>query len=136
MVNISKEVFDITNKPGRIGVLATASKQGKPNVAYFGSPRLMEDGTILMGLGNNRTLKNLEENPKAVFFTITEIPVTFNTPGYRFYLEVREIQKEGSILDGVREKIAEHAGAEAAKMIVAGVVFSITDIRMLLEIGL
>lgn len=133
MIDISKEVFEIANKPGRIGVLATASKQGNPNVAYFGSPRLMKDGTILMGLGNNCTLKNLEENPKAVFFTITEIPVTFNTPGYRLYLEVREIQKEGLILDGVREKIAEHAGAEAAKMIVAGVVFNITDIRTLLE---
>jgi len=133
MVDISEEVFEIANKPGRIGVLATASKQGDPNVAYFGSPHLMEDGTIIMGLGNNRTLKNLEENPKAVFFTITESPVTFNTPGYRLYLEVQEIQKNGLIIDGVRDKIAEHAGAEAAKMIVAGVVFSITDIRTLLE---
>lgn len=135
MVDISQEVFEIANKPGRIGILATASAKGDPNAAYFGSPRLMEDGTLVMGLGNNHTLKNLEENPKAVFFVVTECPVSFQTPGYRLYLEVHTIEKEGPVLDGVREKIAEHAGAEAAKMIVAGVVFSITAIRTLIEMG-
>ena len=135
MIDISKEVFEITNKPGRIGVLATSSKEGHPDVAYFGSPRLMEDGTIVMGLGSNRTLKNLSENPKAVFLAITESPVSLDTPGYRLYLDVQKIEKEGPLLDGIREKIAEHAGAEAAKMMVAGVVFNITDIRSLLETG-
>jgi hypothetical protein len=135
MVDISKEIVEIVNKPGRIGTLGTADKQGQPNVAYFGSPRLMEDGTIIMGLGNNRSLRNLEENPLAVFFCVTESPVTFKTPGYRLYLKVREIQKEGAILDGVKEAIAKHAGPEAAKMIAAGVVFDITEARPLVDMG-
>jgi len=95
MVDISQEIFEIANKPGRIGVLATASANGDPNVAYFGSPRLMDDGTVVMGLGKNHTLKNLEENPKAVFFVVAEGPVSFQTPGYRLYLEARTIEKEG-----------------------------------------
>ncbi|MBL7212710.1 MAG: pyridoxamine 5'-phosphate oxidase family protein [Desulfobacteraceae bacterium] len=135
MVNISKEIVEMVNKPGRIGTLGTADKQGQPNVAYFGSPRLMEDGTIIMGLGSNRTLKNLEENPLAVFFCVTESPVTFKTPGYRMYLKVREIQKEGPVLDGVKEAIAKHAGPGAAKMIVAGVVFDVTEVRPLVDMG-
>ncbi len=135
MVDISKEILEIANKPGRIGVLATASATGEPNVAYFGSPRLMEDGTLVMGLGNNRTLKNLEENPKAVFFVVAEGPVSFQTPGYRLSLEARTIEKEGPVVDGVRAKIAEAAGTEAAKMIAAGVVFNITAIRNLIEMG-
>jgi hypothetical protein len=135
MVDMNKEVLEIANKPGRIGILATASRQGEPNVAYFGSPRFMEDGTMVMGLGNNRSLKNLEENPKAVFFTIIESPVTFNTPGYRLYLDVRKIEKAGPVLDGVKAKITELAGAQAAEMIIAGVVFDITDIRTLIEMG-
>ncbi len=135
MVDISKEIVEIVNKPGRIGTLGTANKQGQPNVGYFGSPRLMEDGTIIMGLGSNRTLKNLEENPLAVFFCVAEGPVTFKTPGYRLYLKVREIQKEGSVLDGVKEAIAKHAGPEAAKMIAAGVVFDITEVRPLVDMG-
>ncbi|MBL7204502.1 MAG: pyridoxamine 5'-phosphate oxidase family protein [Desulfobacteraceae bacterium] len=135
MVDISKEIVEIVNKPGRIGTLGTANKQGQPNVAYFGSPRLMEDGTIIMGLGSNRTLKNLEENPLAVFFCVAEGPVAFKTPGCRLYLKVREIQKEGAILDGVKEAIAKHAGPGAAKMIVAGVVFDVTEVRPLVDMG-
>ena len=135
MVDISKEIVEIVNKPGRIGTLGTANKQGQPNVAYFGSPRLMEDGTIIMGLGSNRTLKNLEENPLAVFFCVAEGPVTFKTPGCRLYLKVREIQKEGAILDGVKEAIAKRAGPGAAKMIVAGVVFEVTEVRPLVDMG-
>jgi len=132
MVEINKEVMEIVNKPGRIGTLGTANKQGRPNVAYFGSPRLSEDGTIVMGLGSNRTLKNLEDNPFAVFFCVAESPVTFTTPGYRLYLKAREIQKVGPIVDGVRKAIAEHAGPDAARMIVAGVVFDVTEVRPLI----
>ena len=130
-MEIGKEIFEIVNKPGRVGVLGTSDKNGQPNVAYFGSPRLMEDGTLVMGLSSNRSLGNLEENPLAVFFAITESPVTFATPGYRIYLKVKEIQKEGPLLDGVKKAIAEHAGEEAAGMIVAGVAFEVTEARPL-----
>jgi hypothetical protein len=135
MVDISKELVEVVNKPGRIGILGTADNQGQPNAAYFGSPRLMDDGTLVMGLSDNRTLKNLQENPLAVFFSITESPVTFTTPGFRLYLKVHDIQKEGPILDAVKEKIAEHAGPDAAKMIVAGVAFEITEVRALVDMG-
>jgi len=135
MVEINKEIIATVNKTGRIGALGTANKVGQPNVAYFGSPQLSEDGTIVMGLGSNRTLKNLEENPLAVFFCVAQSPVTFTTPGYRLYLKVREIQKEGPIIDSVKKAIAEHAGAAAAKMIAAGVVFDVTEIRHLVAMG-
>ena len=135
MAKINKEIIEIVNKAGRIGALGTANKLGQPNVAYFGSPRLSEDGTIIMGLGSNRTLKNLEENPLAVFFCVAESPVTFTTPGYRLYLKVREIQNAGSIFDVVKKAIAEHAGPDAAKMIVAGVLFDVTEVRPLLAMG-
>ncbi len=132
MVDIGKELLEIVNKPGRIGILGTSDGRGRPNVAYFGSPRLMENGTLVMGLGGNRSLKNLEQNPRAVFLAIAESPVTFTTPGYRLYLDVKEIQKEGPILDGVRGMIAKHAGDDAAKMIRAAVIFEVTEIRRLL----
>jgi len=135
MAKINKEIIEIVNKAGRIGVLGTTNELGQPNVAYFGSPRLSEDGTLIMGLGSNRTLKNLEENPLAVFFCVAETPVTFTTPGYRLYLKVREIQKTGPIFDGVKKAIAEHAGPDAANMLVAGVLFDITEVRPLVAMG-
>ena len=135
MVAISKEVFEIVNKSGRVAVLGTADKQGQPNTAYFGSLRLMEEGSVVLGLGNNRSLKNLEENPLAVLFCITESPVGFQTPGIRLYLKIKEIQKAGPLYDGIKIAIAEHAGAEAAKMIVAAASFEVTDIRKLVDWG-
>lgn len=135
MAKINKEIIEMVNKAGRIGAIGTANKLGQPNVAYFGSPRLSKDGTIIMGLSSNRTLKNLEENPLAVFFCVAESPVTFTTPGYRLYLKVREIQEAGPIIDSVKKAISEHAGPDAAKMIVAGVVFDVTEVRPLVAMG-
>ena len=134
-MEISKEIFKVVNKPGRVGVLSTTDKQGQPNAAYFGSLRLMEDGMVILGMGSNRSLKNLEENPLAVLFCVTESPVTFNTPGYRLYLKAKEIQKEGPLLDGVKKAIAEHAGEDAAKMVVAGVAFEVTETRPLIAMA-
>ncbi|SEA44304.1 Pyridoxamine 5'-phosphate oxidase [Desulfuromusa kysingii] len=134
-MKIDQKILEIVNTLGYIGTIATANTQGQPNVAYFGSPQLTEDGTIVMGLGNNRTLQNLAENPLAVFLCIAESPVVFTTPGYRLYLQVREIQKEGSILDRVKKVIAEVAGAAAADGIVAGVVFDVTEVRPLIAMG-
>lgn len=135
MTEISKEIFEIVNAPGRVGVLSTADKQGQPNSAYFGSLKLLDDGSVILGLGNNRSLKNLEENPLAVLFCVTESPVNFTTPGHRLYLKVREIQKEGPLLDNVKKAVAQLAGEDAAKMIVAGVLFDVTATRPLMAMG-
>lgn len=135
MGEITKEIIEVVNKPGRVGTLGTANKSGQPDVAYFGSPRLLDDGTLVMGLGNNRSLKNLEENPLAVFFCVAESPVTFKTPGYRLYLKVREIQREGALLDGIKDAIGKAAGPDAAKMIVAAVSFEVTEVRPLVAWG-
>ena len=133
MVELSKEIHDIVNKPGRVGTLGTADKNGQPNVAYFGSLRLMEDGTVALGMSDNRSLQNLRENPLAVLFCVTESPVTFNTVGIRLYLKLKEIQQEGPFFDAVKEGILKHAGENAAKMIVAAVSFGVTDIRNLVD---
>lgn len=135
MGEITKEIIEVVNKPGRVGTLGTANKSGQPDVAYFGSPRLLDDGTLVMGLGNNRSLKNLEENPLAVFFCVAESPVTFKTPGYRLYLKVREIQREGALLDGIKDAIGKAAGPDATKMIVAAVSFEVTEVRPLVAWG-
>ncbi|MBU0946549.1 MAG: pyridoxamine 5'-phosphate oxidase family protein, partial [Proteobacteria bacterium] len=93
------------------------------------------DGTIVMGLGSNWALQNLEENPQAGFFCVAVSPVTFVTPGYRLYFKAWEIQKEGPIIDGVTKAIADAKGTDAAKMIAAGVVFDVTGMRPLVAMG-
>lgn len=135
MAQIDAQMVEAINQPGRIGVLATADASGQPNAAYFGSPRLNPDGTLVMGLMKNRSLANLEANPKAVFFVAAEAPVTFTTPGWRLYLSVAKIDRDGEVLAKVREAIAAKAGAQAAQAIQAGVVFQVEEVRALVAMG-
>ena len=133
MVEISNIFKEIVNKPGRIGTISTADSAGRPNVAYFGSPRVQDDGTFVAALMATRTLKNLEVNPYAVFFCVEEGPVSFSTPGCRLYLKVKEIQKQGPLFDEMKALVARNASPEAANMIAAAVAFEVTEARSLVD---
>lgn len=132
MAILDQQVMEVVNMPGRIGVVATTDRQGRPNVAYFGSARVLPDGNLILALGNNRTLDNLEQNPNAVLLVLKESPVTFNTPGWRLYLKVLAIQKEGEALESMRRNIAKAVGSGAAEAIKAAVIFDITEVRQLI----
>ncbi|MBU1154440.1 MAG: pyridoxamine 5'-phosphate oxidase family protein [Proteobacteria bacterium] len=133
MSNFDEEFVNTINQPGRVGVLATADADGKPNAAYFGSPRLNVEGQLIMGMMENRSLANLEANPYAVFFTVKEAPVGFTTPGWRLYLECKQIDREGEVLAKVKKAVAAGAGEAAAAGIKAGIVFEVTKIRPLVD---
>jgi hypothetical protein len=133
MVEISGTFKEIINKPGRIGTISTADSAGRPNVAYFGSPRLQDDGTFVVALMATRTLKNLEVNPFAVFFCVEEGAVSFNSAGCRLYLKVKDIQKQGPLLEEMKAHVATAAGPDAAKMIAAAVAFEVTEARGLVD---
>ena len=57
---MSSKLMDYFNKQPRLGTLSTSSKDGKVNSAYFGSPYMVDEKTIIMGLTKNRTLFNLQ----------------------------------------------------------------------------
>jgi putative heme iron utilization protein len=49
----------------RPGIIATASKNGKPNVSAKGSFRVFDDDHVLFGdISSPRTIANLRENPQ------------------------------------------------------------------------
>jgi hypothetical protein len=59
--------MDYFNKQPRIGVLSTSTKDGKVDSAVFGSPHMIDEKTVVVATGNNRTFSNLQENPYAMF---------------------------------------------------------------------
>jgi hypothetical protein len=133
MTVLAQQVIDVVNQFGKIGVLATADGKGQPNEAYFGTAGILPDGSFSVALGDSRTLKNLQENPKAAYLVLGEAPVTFATKGWRLYLRVRAIQKDGELLASIREKVAVKAGAEAAAQLQAAVLLDVTDVRALVD---
>ena len=53
-----KEVMEFFNKRPRVGTLSTANSEGDVNVAVFGSPQMVDEETVVMGIGRNRSLRN------------------------------------------------------------------------------
>jgi len=130
-----KEVMELFNKQPRIGTLSTANKEGAVNVAVFGSPRMIDEDNIVMGIGNNRSFKHLQANPNAVFIVLEPGKTPMEWKGVRVYLRAEAIELEGSLIDGIRENIAKAAGKQAAAMIHAGIRFKITEVRPIMDMG-
>ena len=132
---MSEKLVEYFNKQPRLGTLSTADKDGKVNSAYFGSPRMVDEKTIFMGLGNNRTFANLQSNPNAMFMVMEPGDTIADWKGVRIYVAMSECQTSGQKLDDMRATIAEHAGENAAKMIHAAVTFEIQELRPLADFG-
>lgn len=130
-----KELMEMFNKHNRIGVLATANKGGAVNTAVFGSPKMIDEETIIMAIGDNRTFHYLEENPQASFIVVEPGETTAHWRGARLYLEVDSFERYGEVLDSFREKIRKTAGNQSADAIRAAIRFKILDVRPLIAQG-
>ena len=129
------KLMEYFNKQPRLGTLSTVDKNGKVNSAYFGSPRMVDEKTIFMGLGNNRTFANLQENPQAVFMVMEPGKTIMDWKGVRIYVKMIDCQTSGEKLDDMRATIAQHAGESAGKMIHAAITFEVQEIRPLADFG-
>lgn len=130
-----KDLMEYFNRMPRIGTLGTASREGKPNVAHLGSPQMVDEKTVVMGLGQNRTLANLRENPYAVFTILEPAKTIAEWKGVRVYLKMTNLQTSGQKLDSVKDVIAKRSGESAAKIVKAVATFEITEIRPIVDLG-
>ena len=129
------KLMDYFNKSPRIGTLSTADRAGTVDSGVFGSPRMTDEKTVVMGLGKNRTLANLQQNPHAVYLIMTPGATIMDWKGIRVYLKAQKIATSGPVLDTFKAQMAKVAGEEAAKMLYAVVNFEVTEIRPLIDMG-
>ncbi len=131
------ELMDYFNKQPRIGVLSTASRDGKVDAAVFGSPQMVDEKTIIAALGKNRTFEYLQENPNAVFIIVEpgEGETLEDWKGLRVYLRMEEYATSGDMLDSYKREAAEVVGEEAMAMIHAVARFEVTEVRPLVDAG-
>jgi hypothetical protein len=129
------KLMEYFNKSPRIGTLSTADKAGNVDSGVFGSPHMTDERIVVMGLGKNRTLANLQQNPHAVYLIMEPGATLMDWKGIRVYLKALNIATSGPVLDTFKAQMAKVAGEEAAKMIYAAVSFEITEIRPLIDMG-
>ena len=99
---MSEILMEYFNKQPRLGTLSTADKNGRVNSAYFGSPRMVDEKSIFMGLGNNRTFANIQENPSATFMVMEPGESIMDWKGVRIYVKMSECQTAGEKLDNLK----------------------------------
>jgi len=127
--------MELFNKRPRVGTLSPSNKSGDVDVAVFGSPQTVDENTIVMGIGKNRTFQNLQKNPKAVFIVMEPGETLMDWKGCcRVYLPAQTIETSGGLYDEIKTKIAAAGGGgeAAAKMIYAAIRFQVTDVRGLI----
>ena len=129
------KLMEYFNKMPRLGSLSTSAKDGRVNVAVFGSPRMTSEKRVVMATRKNRTLANLQQNPYAVFMIMEPGKTSNEWRGLRVYLKMTGYNTEGDELVAFRKQIAERVSEEAAKAIYAAVAFEVYDVRPLVDIG-
>lgn len=132
---MSAKLMEYFNKSPRIGTLSTSSKDGRVDTAIFGSPRMVDEKTVVIALAKNRTLANLQENPNAVFMIIEPGKSVLDWKGVRVYLKMKDCKTSGEMLDMVRSQMAKFVGEEAAKRMHAAVTFDVYEVRPLRDMG-
>ena len=129
------KLMDYFNKQPRIGTLSTAGKDGKVDVAYFGSPRMIDEKTVIMAVRKNQTFTNLQENPNAVFMILEQASAPPGWKGVRVYLKMTGHETSGETLESIKKAIAEKAGEETAKSMHAAITFEVQAVRPLMDVG-
>ncbi len=138
---MSAKLMEYFNKSPRLGTLSTSSKDGRVDVAVFGSPHMIDEKTVVMATAKNRTLANLQDNPNAVFMIME--PAKSMEPGksildwkgIRVYMKMKEYSTSGEVLDMIRSQTAKFVGEDAAKMIHAAVTFEVYEVRPIVDFG-
>ena len=129
------KLMEYFNKMPRLGSLSTSGKDGRVNVAVFGSPRMTDEKRVIMATRRNRTFANLQENPYAVFMIMEPGKTSSEWRGLRVYLKMTGFKTEGEELAAFRKEIAKRVSEEAAKAIYAAVAFEVYDVRPLVDTG-
>ena len=101
MVSIPKYVQDFL--PGKLAWVATASRDGQPNVTPKGTLRLLDEHHVLFAdLFSLKTRKNLEENAK-VAVTVVD---TATAKGYQLK-GTAEVVTSGPLLEETSKQLKE-----------------------------
>lgn len=132
MAEMTAEMMEVCNNMAA-PLLATASKDGVPNVVPCGSTRAVSPDTIsITALHLDKTYKNMEANPKVAVVFHSELGKKGSArPGEIKGWQVKgeaTLVKSGELLERAREGAAMRFGEEAREKVKAAVVIRVEEI--------
>ena len=94
------------------GILATADGDGKVDLALYGKPHFMDDGTIAFIMADRLIHHNLSTNPHAAYLFLEEGP---GYKGKRFFLSKLREEQDSDLLYELRTRTYPEKGKNGQK---------------------
>ncbi|OPY52957.1 MAG: Pyridoxamine 5'-phosphate oxidase [Methanosaeta sp. PtaU1.Bin112] len=132
---MTERLMEYFNRQPRIGVISTSNRNGMVDCAVYGSPRMIDEKTVIVAFARGRTFANLQDNPHAVYMIMEPGGGLADWKGLRVYLRMKEAFDSGPKLDEYRSQMAKIVGEQAAGMIAVLAIFEITQVRPLIDFG-
>lgn len=112
-----------------LGVMATASKDGAVNTAVYARPHVIDEQTMVWGMTNGRTYRNITETPQASFLFKASTP---GFSGVRLALELVKTEESGSMLSKIKENADATVGPGTGAAVTHAAWFTVTAVRPLI----
>lgn len=112
-----------------LGVMATASKDGCVNTAVYARPHVMDEQTLVWGMTEGRTFRNISENPQASFLFKVAGP---GFSGIRLSLELVKTEESGPMLAKIKENADATVGPGTGVAVTHAAWFTVTEVRSLI----
>lgn len=114
--------------PG-LGVISTASTDGRVNSAVYARPHVIDETTLVWGMTDKRTYRNLTGNCHAAFLFKAS---GHGFSGVRLGLELMRTEEEGDLLAAIKTHTDEVVGPGAGSAVTHAVWFKVVEVRPLL----
>jgi len=112
-----------------LGIMATASKDGSVNTAVYARPHVIDEQTMVWGMTEGRTYRNITENPQASFLFKVSDP---GFSGIRLALELLKTEESGPMLAKIKENADKTVGPGTGTAVTHAAWFKVTEVRPLI----
>jgi len=103
------------------GFMATTNSNNEVNIAMYSAPKIQDDGTLAFGMTDRLTHANVTETGKAVYAFSTE-----HYGGVRLYLEKTREEKEGALIEQIRQEADKYVHPGVGNLVKFVVYFNVT----------
>lgn len=122
------KLSELLTNPG-LAVMSTAAADGSVNSAVYARPHVIDETTLVWGMTDNRTYRNICENRHASFLFKTNSP---GFSGVRLALELIKTEEDGELLESIKKNAETVVGVGAGAAVTHAVWFKVTETRDLI----
>lgn len=122
------KLSELFASPG-FAVMSTAAADGSVNSAVYARPHVIDETTLVWGMTDRRTYRNVSQNRHASFLFKTGNP---GFSGVRLTLELIRTEEDGELLETIKANADVVVGPGAGAAVTHAAWFRVTERRELI----